>query len=167
MPFSTLLTAELASEFKNTRKILERLPDSQGEFRPHDKSMPLGKLAGHVAQLPSFMSIILTTPAYDFGKTKSPSLVFESAGQIAAAFDELATKAQSDLAGTSDEAFEEIWKLTYNDQPIFSGTRFHAYRLMGINHMIHHRAQLGVYLRLLNQPVPGLYGPSADDKMGF
>jgi uncharacterized damage-inducible protein DinB len=166
MPLTTLLLPELRNELKATRTVLERLP-ARPEYTCHEKSMPLGKLAAHVAQLPSFGSNILTTPNYDFGVAKPERLVFESPEQVVAAFDKLAAQIESDLASTTDAALEETWALTFNGHPIFSGTRFAAYRAMFLNHLIHHRAQLGVYLRLLDVPVPATYGPSADDRMGF
>lgn len=167
MSLAALLLPELRNELKATRITLERLPEGKPDFKCHDKSAPLDKLAGHVAQLSSFGSDILTTASFDFGKTKRERLVFTSQAQIVAAFDALAAKVEADLAATSEAAFEETWSLSFNDHPIFSGTRFAAYRAMFLNHLIHHRAQLGVYLRLNDIPVPAIYGPTADDRMGF
>jgi uncharacterized damage-inducible protein DinB len=167
MALIDLLIPELKNELKSTRITLERVPEGHSDFKCHEKSAPLDKLAGHLAQLTAFGSDILTTASFDFGVTKRDRLVFESHDQILAAFDTLAAKVEADLAATTDAAFEENWSLRYNDHPIFSGTRFAAYRGMFVNHLIHHRAQLGVYLRLLDIPVPAIYGPSADDRMGF
>lgn len=167
MPLTELLLPELRNEMKATRTILERLPEGHTDFKCHEKSMPLAKLAGHVAQLASFGSTILTTPEYDFGKVKTELLLFENHDQILAAFDKQVAQVEADLAQTTDESFSENWKLSFNDHPLYSGTRFAAYRAMFLNHLIHHRAQLGVYLRLLDAPVPATYGPSADDRMGF
>jgi uncharacterized damage-inducible protein DinB len=167
MPLTDLLIPELKSELKATRTTLERIPAGHNDFRCHPKSSSLDKLAGHVAQLSSFGSTILTTPTFDFGIAKTGPLIFENAEQIVAAFDTLAAQVQSDLAATTDESLNENWSLTFNSHPIYSGTRFGAYRSMFLNHLIHHRAQLGVYLRLLDAPVPATYGPSADDRMGF
>ena len=151
---------------KKTRQTLERVPN-QPDFAPHAKSMPLGKLAPHVAQLGGFGLSVLTTPELDFSKGSYKPLPFESAAQLVKALDEGAGKVRAALVSTSDAAWDEPWKLSFQGKPIFEGKRFLAYRQMFLNHLIHHRAQLGVYLRLTDQPVPATYGPSADDKLGF
>src|ERR1700690_4034309 len=129
--------------------------------------MPLGKLAPHVAELASFGLTILTTPELDFAKESRKRLPFESAAQLVQALDEGAAKVRTALQNTSEEAWRENWKLSFQGKPIFEGTRFLAYREMFMNHLVHHRAQLGVYLRLNEKPVPATYGPSADDTLGF
>ncbi len=166
MPISELLLPELDQEMKKTRTTLERVPNNK-EFAPHAKSMPMGKLAAHVAQLGGFGLTILTTPELDFSKGSVKSLPFESAAQLVQAFDEGAAKVRAALQATSDEAWKENWKLSFQGKSIFDGQRFLAYRQMFLNHLVHHRAQLGVYLRLNDKPVPSIYGPSADDTMGF
>ena len=161
-----LLLSEFDEEAKKTRAMLERVPLNP-DFKPHAKSMPLGKLAPHVAELAGFGVTILTTPEFDFAKSSRQRLPFESAEQLVKAFDEGAAKARAALKSTSDEAWKETWKLSFQGKPIFSGSRFLAYREMFLNHLVHHRAQLGVYLRLNDKPLPATYGPSADDTMGF
>lgn len=161
-----LLLSEFDDEVKKTRAMLERVPILP-DFKPHPKSMPLGKLAPHVAELAGFGVTILTTPELDFGKSTSTRLPFESAEQLVKAFDEGAAKVRTALKNTPDEAWTQSWKLSIQGKPIFSGSRFLAYREMFLNHLVHHRAQLGVYLRLNNKPLPATYGPSADDTMGF
>ena len=161
-----LLLSELDEEIKKTRAMLERVP-VQPDFQPHPKSMPLGKLAPHVAELAGFGVTILTTPELDFGKSTRTRLPFESPEQLVKAFDEGAAKVRAALKNTPDEAWTQSWKLSIQGKPIFSGSRFLAYRQMFLNHLVHHRAQLGVYLRLNNKPLPATYGPSADDTMGF
>ncbi len=161
-----LLLSEFDAEAKKTRAMLERVPVNP-DFKPHAKSMPLGKLAPHVAELAGFGVTILTTPELDFAKSTRQRLPFESAEQLVKAFDEGAAKARAALKSTSDEAWKEPWKLSFQGKPIFSGSRFLAYRQMFLNHLVHHRAQLGVYLRLNDKPLPATYGPSADDTMGF
>jgi hypothetical protein len=163
---SDLLISEFDDETKKTRATLERVP-IKPDFTPHPKSMPLGKLAPHVAQLPDFGLIVLTTPELDFGTTKWTPLPFESAEQLVKAFDEGAAKVRTALKNTPDEAWTQPWKLSFQGKPLFSGSRFLAYRQMFLNHLVHHRAQLGVYLRLNDKPLPAIYGPSADDRMGF
>ena len=167
MPISDFLLPELDVEMKNTRKTLERVPADKPDFAPHPKSMPLGKLAPHVAQLAGFGLTILTTPELDFAKSSIKQLPFESIPQLLQAFDEGAVKVRAALQATPDKAWTEQWKLSFKGKPIFEGQRFLAYREMFLNHLVHHRAQLGVYLRLNDKPVPGIYGPSADDTMGF
>lgn len=162
-----LLLMEFDEEAKKTRAMLERVP-MKAEYVPHAKSMPLGKLAPHVAELPGFGHTILTTPDFDFGT--GPQRVrpgFESPEQLVKAFEENADKLRSALKATSDESWNQSWKLTFQGKPLFSGPRFLAYRQMFLNHLVHHRAQLGVYLRLNDTPLPATYGPSADDRMGF
>ncbi|SPE27229.1 DinB family protein [Acidobacteriia bacterium SbA2] len=167
MSINEFLLPELDAETKKTRTTLERVPGDKKDFAPHAKSMPLGKLAAHVAQLADFGLIILTTPELDFAKGSIKSLPFESPAQLVKAFDEGAAKVRAALQATKDEAWKENWKLGFQGKTIFEGSRFLAYRQMFLNHLVHHRAQLGVYLRLNDKPVPATYGPSADDTMGF
>jgi uncharacterized damage-inducible protein DinB len=167
MSISELLLLELDQEVNKTRTTLERVPADKKDFAPHAKSMPLGKLAPHVAQLPDFGLTILTTPELDFSKGSFKPLQFESAAQLVEAFDEGAAKVRSALQTASDETWQQNWKLSFQGKTVFEGNRFLAYRAMFLNHLIHHRAQLGVYLRLNGKPVPATYGPSADDTMGF
>jgi uncharacterized damage-inducible protein DinB len=167
MLISELLLPEFDQEIKKTRTALERVPEDKKDFTPHPKSMPLNKLAPHVVQLAGFGLTILTTPELDFAKSSFKPLPFDSAAQLVQAFDEGAAKARTALKNTPDEAWTQNWKLSFQGKPIFEGTRFLAYRQMFLNHLVHHRAQLGVYLRLNGKPVPATYGPSADDTMGF
>ena len=169
MPISELLLPEFDAEMKTTRTMLQRVPFDNKDFAPHAKSMPLGKLAPHVADLAGFGNIILTTPELDFSnqtgqqRARSP---FDSEGMLKF-FDESVVKTRAALQNTSDAAWMENWKLSFQAKTIFNGLRFLAYRQMFLNHLVHHRAQLGVYLRLNDKPLPATYGPSADDTLGF
>ena len=167
MSVTDLLLSEFDAEMKVTRTTLERVPFDKQGFAPHPKSMPLDKLAPHVAELAGFGYTILTTPELDFSnapqRTRPP---FEPRGLLKA-FDENVANARAALKNTSENAWLEPWKLSFQGKPIFSGSRFLAYREMFLNHLVHHRAQLGVYLRLNGKPLPATYGPSADDTMGF
>jgi uncharacterized damage-inducible protein DinB len=166
MSLSEFLLPEFDEEITKTRTTLQRVPN-QPDFTPHPKSMPLGKLAAHVAQLAGFGLVILTTPELDFSKGSIKPLPFESADQLVKALDEGSAQVRTALTNTSDEAWKQNWRLSFQDKPIFDGQRFLAYRQMFLNHLVHHRAQLGVYLRLTSQLVPATYGPSADDRLGF
>ena len=167
MSISELLLPEFDEEIKKTRRTLERVPADKADFAPHAKSMPLGKLAPHVAQLAGFGLSVLTTPEVDFSKGSYKPLPFESAAQLVKVLDEGAAKVRTALVGLPDEAWKQNWKLAWQGKTIFEGPRFLAYRQMFLNHLVHHRAQLGVYLRLNEQPVPATYGPSADETLGF
>jgi uncharacterized damage-inducible protein DinB len=167
MSTSELLLLEFDEEAKKTRVTLERVPAHKKDFAPHPKSMPLGKLAPHVAQLAAFGLTILTTPEFDFSTGSIKPLALESSAQLVQAFDEGAAQVRAALQGTPETAWMEPWKLSFQGKTIFQGPRFLAYREMFLNHLVHHRAQLGVYLRLNEEPVPATYGPSADDRLGF
>ena len=167
MAMNELLMAEFNEEMKKTRTALQRVPVDKKDFAPHPKSMPLGKLAPHVAQLAGFGLTILTTPELDFSKGSYKPLPFESTEQLLTAFDEGSDKVRAALLNTTDQAWDENWKLSFQGRQLFNGSRFLAYRQMFLNHLIHHRAQIGVYLRLNDTAVPATYGPSADDTMGF
>ena len=167
MPISDLLLIEFDEEMKKTRTMLSRVPADQPDFAPHAKSMKLGKLAPHVAQLVGFGLSVLTTPELDFSKTSFKAVPLESGAQLVKVLDEGAAKVRAALASLPDEAWTQNWKLLFSGKPIFDGTRFLAYRQMFLNHIVHHRAQLGVYLRLTGELVPATYGPSADDTLGF
>lgn len=166
MTIAEVLLADFASEAANTRRVLERVPADKADWKPHDKSMTLGSLAAHVAGLAHFGHVILTTPQMNMQTDKFPKYVFttpEDAVQVATdAFE----KVRGALAGMSDEQFQEHWKLLFGDMLIADAPRLQLYRSMFFNHLIHHRGQLTVYLRLLDVKVPGIYGPSADEPFG-
>src|SRR5271154_3356462 len=126
MPINDLLLSEFDAEMKSTRVTLERVPADKKDYAPHPKSMPLGKLAPHVAQLAGFGLIILTTPSYDFSAGSIKPLPFESADQLAQALDEGAAKVRAALQSTPDSAWKEKWKLTFQGKTIFEGDRFLA-----------------------------------------
>jgi uncharacterized damage-inducible protein DinB len=167
MPLSELLLPEFDAEMKTTRTMLERVPEDKKEFAPHPKSMRLDQLAPHVAELAGFGVTVLTTPELDFAKSTRTRVPFESAAQLVKVFDEGAAKVRAVLKDMPDEAWTQNWKLSFQGKLLFDGSRFLAYRQMFLNHLVHHRAQLGVYLRLNDKPLPSTYGPSADDRMGF
>jgi uncharacterized damage-inducible protein DinB len=163
---STRLLPELEQELRKTRRVLEAVPDGHNDYKPHEKSMLLSRLAGHTAEFAGIAAVILTHPGVDMGTPADPRKILrmETRAKLLADFDELAAQAIAAMKATSDEALDETWTLSRKGQPVFSGTRYAAYRNIALNHMIHHRGQLTVYLRLLDQPVPGTFGPSADEK---
>ena len=167
MRIGELLLPEFDAEITKTRTTLERVPADKADFAPHPKSMPLGKLSAHLAQLAGFGITVLTAPELDFAAGSYKPLPMESSAQLVKALDEGAAKVRSALASLPDDAWQQNWKLRIGDKIIFDGSRFLAYRQMFLNHIVHHRAQLGVYLRLTGKPVPSIYGPSADETLGF
>jgi uncharacterized damage-inducible protein DinB len=163
MQIRELLLPEFELELSKTRRTLERVPEDKPDFRPHEKSMPMSRLAGHLAQLPIFGKMILTTPELDFATGGMQPLVMESRQQLLSAFDEYVHQTREKLASVTDEDLQQPWKLSLGGQTISQGTRYEMLRGLLLNHIVHHRAQLGVYLRLNGVPVPSIYGPSADE----
>jgi uncharacterized damage-inducible protein DinB len=165
MPIKDLLLPEFDKELRKTRTLLERVPETldKHDFKPHEKSTTMAKLAAHTAQMPGFLTIILSKSEFDLAKSGIKPLVMQSSAQLLATFDKLSAEAHALLDGTTDRAMHETWKLSANGHPIYDGSRYFAVRTMFFNHIIHHRAQLGVYLRLNDIPVPATYGPSADE----
>ena len=163
MTLAQSLLLDFDTEAISTRPLLERTPNDKGHWKPHEKSMPIGRLAMHVARLPSFGHTILSTPELDLGTAKFPALTFTTAEDLITHAAGAAAELRTSLASATDEDLEATWTLRWGDKVISTGTRALLYRSMFFNHLIHHRGQLTVYLRLLDIPVPGLYGPSADE----
>ena len=165
MTTSAILLEDFDAEMASTRRLLERIPETP-DYKPHDKSMPCGRLAMHVATLPCFGNVILTTPGMDMAATSWPDMTFTTRDNLLATFDANAAETRKALAAASDADLAANWKFSFGEKVISDRPRSITYRLMFFNHLIHHRAQLGVYLRLNEIPVPGLYGPSADEPFG-
>ena len=163
MKIADILLEDFDMEMAMTRRILAAVPEDRPDYKPHEKSMPLGRLAVHVATLPRMGTMVLTTPGLDLATAKWPTLVFTTREQLLNDFDSLASEARAALVNSSDEDLQQIWKFSFGDRVISESTRSCTFRHMSFSHMIHHRAQLGVYLRLNDLPVPGVYGPSADE----
>ena len=162
MPIAQMLLPEFDQEMANTRKMLERVPEDKLNYKPHEKSMTLGRLAGHVAEIPSYATGALRFERMDItGEEKhfTPA----SRKELLDSFDKVVAEARGSLAAASDEDLAKIWTLTYKGNQVFSMPRSAVLRSMVMSHLIHHRAQLGVYLRLNNVKIPGMYGPSADE----
>jgi len=162
MKIGEALLVEFDQEMSKTKTTLERVPNDPG-FKPHAKSMAMGALAAHIAELAGFGESVVTMPSLEFSSGTYKPLQFESAAQLVGVLDKGAAKVRKALADMPEAAWDDTWKLIYEGNTIFEGSRFLAYREMFLNHLVHHRAQLGVYLRLKDIPVPGLYGPSADE----
>lgn len=160
-----VMFGDLASELAATRRVLERVPDGQNDWRPHDKSMSLGRLATHLAELPQLPLTVLTTDELDWGKIPYDPKVLETTAERLAIFDERAAKMQEALAEADWETMEKTWTMRQGDTIFLQSQKGVVIRSAGVNHMAHHRAQLGVYLRLLGVAVPRIYGPSADEPM--
>jgi uncharacterized damage-inducible protein DinB len=167
MRVADVLLLDFDPEVDRTRRTLERVPEDKPDWAPHEKSMPLGRLAVHLATLPLFAVSILSTPELDLSTAKFPNMVFEGREKLLTTFEETSSQARQLLATLSDQQLEQIWAMRFGDRVIAQAPRAGIYRGMFLNHMVHHRAQVGVYLRLLGIPVPAIYGPSADDRMGF
>ena len=157
------LLPEFDQEMANTRKALERVPDDELSFKPHQKSYSLLELASHVANIPTWTSVTLTTTELDLDEPFDRTLPTDRAG-VLAQFDEAVSAARSTLEETSAEDMLVDWTLRSGDQVWFTLPRAAVFRSFVMSHLIHHRAQLTVYLRLLDVPVPGMYGPSADEQ---
>lgn len=157
------LLAETGHEYANTRKLLLLVPFDQFNWKPHEKSASLGKLATHIAALPQLVTSALLMDELDITNGAYPPETFASTADIVASFDGHVAKAKEAIAGADDEELKKTYKLIKHGQVLFSLPKAVILRSFCISHIIHHRAQLQVYLRMLNIPVPGFYGPSADE----
>jgi uncharacterized damage-inducible protein DinB len=166
MAIKDSLLPEYDHELGTTRRVLERVPEAEFGWKPHDKSMTLGQLAGHVANIPYWLTATLAASSYDFAVpdpnrgTDKP----ESRDALLRDFDARVKTARAALANASDAELMAPWSLKNGDQTIFTLPRAAAVRSFVMNHLIHHRGQLSVYLRLKDVPVPSIYGPSADEQ---
>jgi uncharacterized damage-inducible protein DinB len=163
------LLPEFDHEMANTRRVLERVPEDRLGWRPHPKSFTLGELATHVATLPSWVSLTLGKTELDLAPGGVPAprtKEAESRAELLERFDGHVAKARAALSETSDAALFQPWSLLQNGKTILSMPRAAVLRGFVISHLIHHRGQLTVYLRMNDVPLPGLYGPSADES-GF
>ncbi|MEL7168400.1 MAG: DinB family protein [Bacteroidota bacterium] len=160
----TYTFGDLDRELVATRRVLERVPDAHLDWRPHPKSFTLGALATHVATLPGIAVDILRADVMDLAARPSPKQALPSRERMLDAFDEHAASWQEELAEATEAVLRGTWSLQHRDHVLDRAPRLEVLRHWCLNHLIHHRAQLTVYLRLLNVPVPGVYGPSADER---
>ena len=167
MPIASMLLPAFDQELATARRFLERVPDGKPEWRPHAKSMTLGRLATHVSELPGWVTNTFEHDELDIapgGKPPSFWPVLPTTAAILEQFDRNAADARGRLAAASDADFAKPWSLKFGGQVVWTKSKFEVHRVWAMNHLVHHRAQLGVFLRLLDVPIPGSYGPSADER---
>jgi uncharacterized damage-inducible protein DinB len=162
MSIAQSLLPEFDHEMANTRKTLERVPENKLDYKPDPKSMSMGKLASHIAEMAGWLPAMAQGPALDIPEGFKPFLA-TSRKQLLDKFDENVAASRAALAGMGDQALMQDWSLSFAGNTMFTMPRIAVYRSMTMNHIIHHRAQLTVYYRLNGVPVPALYGPSADE----
>ena len=162
MALKDTLLAEFDHEMGTTRRLLDRLPDAQLGWAPHEKSMTLGGLATHLSNLPNWGTTILTDAFYDLAAGPPNLTAAGSRAELLANFDAAVARTRAALDKT-DEELGAQWKLKRGDSEIFSLPRAAAFRSFVLYHVVHHRGQMSVYLRLIGVPVPAIYGPSADE----
>ncbi len=162
MALKDTLLAEFDHEMGTTRRLLERLPDAQLGWKPHEKSMTLAGLATHLANLPNWGTTILNDRSYDVAAGPPNLTASSSRAEVLAHFDGAVARTRAALDKTDAELSAQ-WKLTRGDQELFSLPRAVAFRMFVLYHLVHHRGQLSVYLRLNDVPVPAIYGPTADE----
>jgi len=168
MPIREMLLPEYDQEMANTRKLLERLPERITDYKPHEKSMSMTRLAGHVAELPGWAKETFTKEVLEFDMESFKPFEPKTRNEVLEMFDKNSKAGREALAAAQDEDFPVVWSLKdTKGNTIFSMPRAGCYRGMVMNHLIHHRAQLGVYLRLNNIEIPGMYGPSADEMQAW
>lgn len=167
MAIRDLLLSEFDQEMANTRKVLALYPETKTTFKPHEKSMPLNHLAGHVAEMPGWIPMTMQMDVLDFDPNTFVPFAPNTTAELLSKFDENVKSAREALATATDEQFGQTWTMKINGTVVVSLPRYTAVRSFVLNHVIHHRAQLGVYFRLNNIPIPGLYGPSADEPQNF
>ena len=162
MPLNQALLPEFDHEMANTRKSLERIPEGKFDWKPHAKSSTLGGLATHLATINHWTEAIMGQDSFDV-TTAPRQQPFKSRKEVLDAFDKDTATARKAIASASDDQFMKPWSLKNAGATIFTLPRIGVLRSFILNHTIHHRAQLGVYLRLNDVPVPSIYGPSADE----
>jgi uncharacterized damage-inducible protein DinB len=157
------LIGELQHEAAVTRKILERIPADKFDYKPHERSMAMGRLAVHVAEMTGWVIETVTKTELDFATMDYKPFAPQSTEELVAFLDKVGGEAIEALKNTSDEAMMESWSLRNGEQVYFTMPRIQVLRGMVFNHIVHHRGQLSVYMRLNEIPVPEIYGPSADE----
>ena len=167
MAIGQSMLPEFDHEMSNTRKTLARVPDDKFGWKPHEKSFPMGSLAAHLANLPGWTNVTIDKEEFDMSPGGQPLKAPEchSTKEVLETFDLNVAKARDAISSASDDTLFGLWTLRADGNKILSLPRVAVLRSFVMNHIIHHRAQLGVYLRLNDVPVPSIYGPSADEDM--
>lgn len=163
MSFEKAFVPEFDEEMQNTRKMLERVPEDKLDYKPHEKSMSLGRLASHVAELPGWAVNVIDKEVLDMQPGEFKPVIAKSRKELLEMFDKSVAEARKRIVGASEEDLQKTWTFKFGGNPVFSAPRARILRTTMLNHIIHHRAQLSVYLRLNNVELPGMYGPSADE----
>ena len=166
MPLCDLLLPEFDTEIATTRRVIERVPNDRIEWKPHTKSFPMGHLAQLVAMIPGWTFYVLTEREFDIAPREGPTAVYRflPVEQLLSLFDKNVADARPLIEKVSDAVLQEPWTLRAAGREVSTMPRYMVYRTLMLNHLVHHRAQLGVYLRLTEQPVPQMYGPTADER---
>ncbi|MBK0377749.1 DinB family protein [Mucilaginibacter segetis] len=154
---------QLEEESVTTRKMLERIPDDKYDWKPHEKSMTIRSLATHIAELPTWVSVTFTTDELDFAANAYAPVTINNTDELLDLFEKSLAEARMHLVPENEAKVDEIWTLRNGNEIYNRRAKWEVLR-MTLSQIIHHRAQLGVYLRLLNIPIPGSYGPSADEQ---
>jgi len=162
MSIAQSLLPEFDHEMANTRKTLERIPEDKLDYKPDPKSMSMGVLASHIAEMVGWLPAMMQGPSLDIPPDFKPFLA-TSHKQLVNQFDQNIAASRAALAAAGDQALMQEWSLKFSGNTMFTMPRIAVFRTMIMNHVIHHRAQLTVYYRLNGVPVPALYGPSADE----
>jgi uncharacterized damage-inducible protein DinB len=166
MPIYESFLMELKEEAKATRKLLERVPEKSFAWKPHEKSFPLSRIASHVAEIPGWVSFTLDSDELDFGKYEYKPPEITKTSDILKIHEDCLEKAMKSLEKAKDEDFSKMWTMRKNEIVYLTLPKIVVLRSFAFNHLYHHRGQLTVYLRLLDVPLPGIYGPTADEQMG-
>lgn len=161
-----LAFADVVRELDNTRVALLRIPTDRLGYKPHERSYSIGDLGTHIANLPVWLKSTLADDGFDFAKAPPRLAALPSTEAIVETFDKNVGAFVQVFESVDDEALRQPWTLRHGDHVISSDPRHWVLRLWGISHIVHHRAQLSVYLRMLDVPVPSLYGPTADEQPG-
>lgn len=163
MSLIQMLLTEMDQEANTTRKMLERIPDDKYDWQPHPKSMTIQKLATHIAELPAWVALTLHTDELDFATTPYEPSTVDNTTDVLHFFEQSLAEGKASLSQATEEQLEPIWILRTGNEIHSQTTKGEMVRI-AYSQIVHHRAQLGVYLRLLNIPIPGSYGPSADEQ---
>jgi uncharacterized damage-inducible protein DinB len=163
MAICDMLLPEFDQEMANTRKMLERIPEDRLDFQPHPKSWKANHLAGHIAELPSWAAYTMQTEILELEPNQFSPFEPTTQKELLDKFDKSVSDARAAIATATNEQMNTMWTMKWDGKTVLNMPRIGVLRSVVMNHLIHHRAQLGMYLRLMNVAVPGMYGPSADE----